>query len=252
MPYLLYHSPGACSMAAHVVLEEIGAPFELELVLSRGEREGAMTATPEWRAVNPKGRIPALQPVEGSAGGAAELLTELPAILLYLGLRHGEAGLLPREPAGLARAVEWMNWLSGTVHGGAYGQIWRAQRFSGVEAALPSIRARGRATVLEHYRYIERLLGDGREWALPGGYSVVDPYLLVFFHWGQRIGLAMGDYPAWSAATARVLARPAVRRVLAREGVAIARAGAAGGARGQSKCSMPSPTISTQGYLRAS
>ena len=222
MPYRLYYSPGACSMAAHIVLEEIGAPFELELVLSRGEREGAMTATPEWRAVNPKGRIPALAPVPGSAGGSPGLLTEVPAILLYLGLEHEEAGLLPRDPASLARAAEWMNWLSGNVHSMAYGQIWRAQRFSDDEAALDSIRARGRASLADHYNYVERLLADGRGgWALPSGYSVVDPYLLVFFQWGQRIGLAMRDYPAWSAATERMLARPAVRRVLEREGVTI-------------------------------
>jgi glutathione S-transferase len=222
MTYRLYYSPGACSMAAHIVLEEIGAPFELELVLSRGEREGAMTATEQWRAVNPKGRVPALAPVPGSAGGARELLTEVPAILLYLGLGHPGAGLLPGDPASLARAIEWMNWLSGTVHGQAYGQIWRAQRFSGDESALDGIRARGRASLADHHSYIERLLSDGRSWALPSGYSVVDPYLLVFFHWGQRIGLAMRDYPAWSASTDRILQRPAVRRVLEREGVAIA------------------------------
>ena len=223
MAYRLYYSPGACSMAVHIALEEIGVPFELELVLSRGEREGAMTATDAWRAVNPKGRIPALAPVAGSAGGAAELLTEVPAILLYLALEHEEAGLLPEDAASRARAAEWMNWLSGNVHAMAYGQIWRAQRFSDDEAALDSIRARGRANLADHHRYVERLLGDGRKWALPSGYSVVDPYLLVFFQWGQRIGLAMRrDCPAWSAATDRILARPAVQRVLEREGIAIA------------------------------
>ena len=221
MAYRFYYSPGACSLAVHIVLEEIGIPFDLELVLSRGEREGAMTATPEWRAVNPKGRIPALAPVPGSSGGAPELLTEVPAILLYLGLQHPEAGLLPADAASLARAAEWMNWLSGTVHGMAYGQIWRAQRFSDDETALESIRARGRASLAEHHSYIEHLLADGRGWALPSGYSVVDPYLLVFFLWGQRIGLPMRDYPAWSAATDRMLERPAVRRALEREGVVI-------------------------------
>ena len=220
MTYRLYYSPGACSMAAHIVLEEIGVPYELELVLSRGEREGAMTATPQWRAVNPKGRIPALAPVPGSAGGAPELLTELPA---NLGLQHPDAGLLSGDAASLARAVEWMNWLSGNVHAMAYGQIWRARRFSGDETALESIRERGRASLADHYGYVERLLADGRGWALPCGYSVVDPYLLVFFQWGQRIGLSMRDYPAWSAATDRMLARAAVQRVLEREGVAIAR-----------------------------
>ena len=209
-------------MAPHIVLEEIGAPFELELVSSRGEREGEMTATPEWRAFNPKGRIPALSPVPGTAAGAGELLTETPAILLYLALRNPDAGLLPADPAALSRCVEWMNWLSGNVHAMSYGQIWRAWRFSDDEARLEGIRARGRFNLAEQYRYIEQLFRDGRQWAIAEGYSVVDPYLLVFFHWGQRIGLDMrSEHPAWAAATDRVLGRPAVQRVLAKEGVTI-------------------------------
>jgi len=222
MSYRLFYSYGACSMAPHIVLEEIGVPFELTLVSSRGEREGAGTATPEWCAVNPKGRIPALLSVPGSSGGADGLLTEVPAIMVYLATRHPEAGLLPADPAGMARCVEWMNWLSGNVHAMSYGQIWRAQRYSDDEETLDAIRERGRRNLLEQHAYIEGLLGDGRDWAIPQGYGIVDSYLLVFFQWGQRIGLPMrADYPAWASATDRVLARPAVTRVLKEEGVEI-------------------------------
>lgn len=222
MAYTFYHSPGACSMAVHIVLEEIGAPFALELVSSSGEREGSGTATEAWRAVNPKGRVPALSPVPGSAGGSVGLLTETPAILVYLASAHPEAGLLPDGPAGPARCLEWLNWLSGNVHAMSYGQIWRAQRFSDDETALESIRAKGRAALIEQHGYVERLLGDGRDWAVPGSYSVADAYLLVFFQWGGRIGLDMRrDCPAWARLTDRMLERPAVRRVLAAEGVEV-------------------------------
>lgn len=218
----LFYSPGACSMAPHIVLEEIGEPFELELVSSRGEREGSMTATAEWRAMNPKGRIPALSGVPGSIGGTPELLTEAPAIMMYLALRYPRAGLLPADPAAVARCVEWMNWLSGNVHAMSFGQIWRTQRFTLDERSLEGVRDKGRANLRDQYNYIERLLADGRDWAIPEGYSVVDPYLLVFFQWGQRIGIAMRDeYPAWSRSTDRALARPAVQRVLEKEGVTI-------------------------------
>jgi glutathione S-transferase len=105
----------------------------------------------------------------------------------------------------------------------SFGQIWRAQRFSDDEQALGGIREKGRSALAEQYRYIEQVLGDGRDWAIPEGYSVVDPYLLVFYQWGQRIGMEMRrDYPAWSRLTDRTLARPAVQRVLEEEGVAIA------------------------------
>jgi glutathione S-transferase len=222
MTYRLFYSPGACSMAPHIVLEEIGVPFELELVSSRGEREGAMTATAEWRAVNPKGRIPALFGVPGTAGGAPNLLTEVPAILFYLASRHSEAALLPSDSAAAARCLEWMNWLSGNVHAMSFGQIWRAWRFTARGADLDAIRDQGRRNLVDQYAYIERLISDGRAWAIAEGYTIVDPYLLVFFQWGQRIGLAMReDFPAWSAVTDRILSRPAVRRVLQKEGVAL-------------------------------
>jgi len=80
------------------------------------------------------------------------------------------------------------------------------------------VRAQGRLNLLDQHAYIERLLADGRDWAVPGSYSIVDPYLLVFFRWGQRIGINMRtDYPAWSICTDRVLERAAVQRVLQKE-----------------------------------
>jgi len=187
MTYRLYYSPGACSMATHIVLEEIGTPYELILICSRGEREGAMTASDAWRVMNPKGRIPALAGVPGSSGGAAELLTEAPAILFYLAAMHPDTGLLPADPADVARCIEWTNWLSGNVHAMSFGQIWRAQRFSDDEQALDSIRAKGRSALGEQYAYIESVLADGREWAVPDFYSIVDPYLLVFYQWSGRV-----------------------------------------------------------------
>jgi glutathione S-transferase len=217
--YRLFYSPGACSLAPHIVLEEIGAPYEAELVSAK---PGGRAQSAEWRAINPKGRVPALLGVPGRIGGAADLLTEAPAILFYLARRHAAARLLPEDAASEARCIEWTNWLSGAVHAMSYGQIWRPQRFVADVADFPAVTAKGMANVAEQYAFIERVLADGRDWAVPGGYSLVDPYLLVFFHWGERIDLAMREaYPAWTALARRTLARPAVQRVLAQEGIRI-------------------------------
>src|SRR5690349_6663809 len=187
----LYYSPGACSMAVHIVLEEIGEPYELELVSSRGHLGGVGTTSAEWKAKNPKGRVPALSGVAGQIGGADDLLTEAQAILFYLARTHPDARLLPDAVTGQARAIEWMNWLSSNVHAMSYGQIWRPNRFVADEKDHAAVQDMGQQNVREQYAYIERLIGDGRDWALPGGYSVVDPYLLVFYEWGVRIGLDM-------------------------------------------------------------
>lgn len=217
--YRLYYSPGACSLAVHIVLEEIGAPYETELVSSK---PGGRAQTAEWRAINPKGRVPALGGVPGRIGGADDLLTEAHAILFYLGRTHPAARLWPADVAEEARCIEWMNWLASNVHAMSYGQIWRPQRFVVEEKDVAAVNAKGQQNVREQYAYIESLLGDGREWAVSGGYTVVDPYLLVFFQWGRRIGLDMrGTCPAWTRLTERVVARPAVQRVLAEEGIKV-------------------------------
>ncbi|MEH2544833.1 glutathione S-transferase [Bradyrhizobium sp. AZCC 2262] len=216
----LYYSPGSCSMAVHIVLEEIGEPYDQKLVSASGLKEGEMTATQEWKAMNPKGRVPALLGVAGRIGGAEDLLTEGPAILIYLARTNPSAKLLPAEPAAEARCIEWMNWLAGNVHAMSYGQIWRPQRFTNDENSFPALRIRGKENISDQYAYIESLLSDGRQWAVPEGYTVVDPYLFVFYYWGTRIDLDMrGLYPAWTRLTARTIARPAVQRMMANEGV---------------------------------
>ena len=215
MDYRLYYSPGACSLAVHVVLEEIGAPYALETVaLARAENRQA-----RYLAINPKGFVPALE-----IAGEPRVLTELPAILIYLARRHPRAGLLPEiGTIDEARALEWLAWLGGWVHGIGYAEIWRPERFSKADAAPhEALRANGRAIVEEAYAKIEGTLGDGRTWAVASGYCVVDPFLLVLYRWGNRIGIPMRErYPAWTAHTKRMLERAAVGRVLGQEGVSI-------------------------------
>ena len=210
----LFYSPGACSMAPHIVLEEIGKPYEAEVV----SIPDGKTQSSEWKAINPKGRVPALLGVPGSMGGKSELLTEANAIMMYLARTNPGAKLLPADPAAEARCLEWMNWLTGTVHATAIGQVWRTARFSDDEKTHPSIKTKGEQAVRDAFAYIEKVLGDGRDWAVPGQYTVVDPYLFVFYRWGGRLGIDMGaQYPAWTRIMNKVKARPAVQKVLADE-----------------------------------
>jgi len=219
----LYYSPGTCALAPHIVLEEIGEPYELHLISASGPRDGEMTSKPEWKAINPKGRVPALLGVPGRIGGAENLLTEVPAILMYLAQTNPSAKLLPSDPAAEARCIEWMNWLSSNVHTMAFAQMWRAQRFTSDEEGFAAVKNRGRENVSECFGYIEKLLGDGRGWAIPEGYTIVDAYLLVFYYWGRfRIRLDMGTLcPAWTRLSERVAERPAVQRALKIEGITI-------------------------------
>ncbi|AJY43865.1 glutathione S-transferase N-terminal domain-containing protein [Burkholderia humptydooensis] len=209
--YRLYYSPGACSLAAHIALEETGAPFDAEPVrLSHREHLGE-----RYLAINPKARVPAL-----AISGEARVLTETPAILTYLARRHPDAALLPiDDPLREARCHEWLAWLVGWVHGVGYGALWRPGRFAGDESIHPAISAHARRVIDEANGAIDAALRDGRQWAEPGGYSIVDPFLLVLYRWGCAIGLDMGRRDAWSEHAARVSARDAAKRALATEGL---------------------------------
>lgn len=214
----LYYSPGACSLAVHIALEEIGGPYETEL---RSARNSEGTITADYLALNPKGRVPALSGVPGDAGGAQGLLTEAVAILMFLARSHPHAKLSPDDPAAEARCLEWLSWISADLHAIAYGQLWRPHRFVADEGLHEAVKDRGLQNIRAGYDHICLILADGRDWAVPGQYTIVDAYLLVFWLWGHRIGLDMKrNWPGWARLMDKVLARPAVMRAMEVEGLA--------------------------------
>jgi glutathione S-transferase len=205
---LLFYSPGACSLAAHIALEEIGRPFSLRKVLT--DKGG--TRTEEFKRLNPKGRVPVLS-------RASSTLTELPAILLHLGVE--EPRLAPKGPDELVRTVEWMNWLSGTVHACAVRQIWRTEYFADDIGAHETIRRKGREHLGAAFGQVEECL-PLRSWAMPSGYTALDPFLLVFYRWGNRLGCSMRDtYPKWTWHAEQMALRGPVIRALATEEISI-------------------------------
>src|SRR5690242_15691269 len=129
----LYHSPGACSLAPHILLEELGLPYELELV----SIPAGKTKTAEYLAINPKGRVPALVTEEG------EVLTEVPAVSWYLAQLGTSPVLFPHNRLAAARCLEWFNWLSGTLHAMAFGQFWNPQRFLSDSNLFPAVKEKG-------------------------------------------------------------------------------------------------------------
>jgi glutathione S-transferase len=210
MNFTLYYSSGACSLAPHIVLEEIGNPFELQLVST----SSGATRSLDYLKINPKGRVPVLV-TNGT------ILTESPAILLYLALSNPDSHLLSNDPESIARSVEWLNWLSGTVHAVAIRQIWRAEDFTSDETRISEVVNNGKRNLVSAFAYIETRMADSI-WALEHGYSIVDPYLLVIYRWGNRIGFNMRNtYPIWTAHSLRMLEREAVKRSLAAENISV-------------------------------
>jgi glutathione S-transferase len=207
----LYYAPGACSLAPHIVLEEVGAPFELSRIdFAANQQSGA-----EYLRVNPKGRVPAL--VDGDW-----VLTEAPAILRYIAARHPAAGLWPWEPREEARCAEWLNWLSSTIQV-AFGHVRRAARYASDPRAVDDVAATGKKTAHELWQSVDTRLGAG-PWAIGERYSVADPLLMVYWHWarGPVLGFDVErEFPNWTEHARRLAARPAVQRAFASEGLTL-------------------------------
>jgi glutathione S-transferase len=200
----LYYSPGACSMASHIALEETGEPY--------GAKETSLATndhkTPEYLAINPRGKVPALD-VDG------EVITENTAILSYIGRRFPKTKMLPENPLEQARCISQMAWFSNTPHISQRG-IMRPYRFSSIEANYDDVKETMRKNFWSDLQELEQFIG-GKDWVLGKNYTMADPYSLVFYRWGVRAGLPMNELRAFTKIKDRLLERPAVRTVLKRE-----------------------------------
>jgi glutathione S-transferase len=205
----LYYSPGACSLAVHVVLEEIGLDYEIECV---NVLEGDNLREP-YLSINPRGRVPAL--ADGDA-----LLRETVALLVHLALSHPQARLLP--PVGshdFAHCLEWLSWIGSTPHIRLF-QFWRPHRVAPPEAPLDAISEMARQDFKSDCGEIEQALVG--PWFFGDHFTVVDPYLLFCYRQGNRIGLPMADlFPRFTDWAHRMVARPSVAKVWEREGISL-------------------------------
>jgi glutathione S-transferase len=201
----LYYGPGACSMAAHIVLEESGETYEpRRMDLGKGEQK-----TEAYLKIHPLGRVPALGLDDGQP------LTENTAILPYLGKRFN---LWPTDPLAEARALSLIGFFASTVHP-AHAHISRPERYATDKAHFPDLQAQGRKSFHEYLKQIDGMLA-GRQW-LGEAYSVLDPYAFTFYTWGVRRELPMGELRNYTAHKDRMLARPAVQRVVEDEKIRV-------------------------------
>ncbi|HZS85168.1 MAG TPA: glutathione S-transferase N-terminal domain-containing protein [Stellaceae bacterium] len=200
----LYYSPGACSMASHIGLEEAGAEYESQpVLLAKGEHK-----TEAYLKINPRGKVPALKTEDG-------VLTENTAILTYIARRYPAANLLPKDALGEARCISTMAWLSNTVHP-CFTHVFRPERFTSEESAQAGIKETGKRSFFANLQEIDGLLA-GKEWLQGAQFTTCDPYALVFYSWGTRIDLPMKELKNYTAWKDRMLKRPAVRKILERE-----------------------------------
>lgn len=203
----LLYAPGACSLGIHLLLEEIGKPYETERV---NLMEGAQYK-PDFTAVNPKSKVPTLVRDDGS------VLTEFPAIAYWLARTNPQANLLPDDADAQARALEAMDYVVATMHMQGFTRIFRPGNFSPNAADADAVKARGKDIFEKGLSVMDKAL-DGKDYVV-GPFSIADAALFYVEFWGAA-RLKM-ELPANCAAHyKRMLARPAVQRMMQQEGLA--------------------------------
>lgn len=185
MTLILYFAPGSSSMAAHIALHEVDAPFEGRPMSFKNND----MQSPDFLKINPDGKVPTLL-IDG------RVLTEVAGILFYLAKRFPEAQLLPQgDIEGEAQAVSWMSFIASTLH---------------------PARQKGIDHVRAVWAIAEKKLGSA--WALGERYSIADIHLFrLYWRLFNSLMLTRGTFPKLDAHYARMMARPAVQRTIAAE-----------------------------------
>jgi glutathione S-transferase len=198
----LYYSPGSCALASHIALEEAGGDYEA-IRISFGDEE---QRKPEYLSINPKGRVPALVTARG-------ILTETPAILLFIAQNYPQAGLAPLDDFfDLARLQAFNNYLCATVHV-AHAHGGRGHRWADDPASIADMKRKVPETVTACFELIESEMFEG-PWVMGETYSLCDPYLYTIARWldGDKVDFA--KLPKTVAHMQRMEARPGVKSTL--------------------------------------
>lgn len=198
----LYFSPGACSLAPHIILRETGIPFELKRVDTKTRKlvDGA-----DYLAVNSKGAVPALRLDDG------QVLTEGVVIMQYLADRKPESRLLPSAGTfDRYRVLEWLNYLTSEVHK-SFSPLFNPN--AGAE-----VKAYTQANLEKKLDWTNAQLG-ARKFLTGDTFTIADAYLFTLINWTYFVGIDLGRWPALKEFHGRVAARPTVQEALSAEGL---------------------------------
>ncbi len=196
----LYFLPGACSLAPHIAMHEAALEFDLVEVdyQTRRTETGA-----DYRAINPKGTVPALRLADG------EVVTEAPVILQFLADEAPDAGLLPASGLRRLRALEWLNFIVTEIHK-SFSPLFRP--------TTPDVFLQpGKAHLRGRLGFVERHLSK-RTYLMGDDFSLADVYLFTVCLWLADQDMSIADWPALHRHSARIRLRPSVQKALDREG----------------------------------
>jgi len=202
---ILYYTPHTCALASHIALETAGAKYEARRI----DFKTTQQRSPEYLKVNPKGRVPALVTERG-------ILTETPAILIYIAQSFPQAKLAPLDdPFKLAEVQAFNSYLCSTVHI-AHAHRMRGTRWADDAAAIEAMTKKVPHSVGECFELIEREMLRG-PWVMGDTYTISDMYLFTLSQWLEGDGVDIARFPKVGEHRRRMAENPVVKKVLAEE-----------------------------------
>jgi glutathione S-transferase len=203
----LYFAKGTCALASHIALEDAGAEYEANRIdFSKSEQQ-----SPEYLAINPKGRVPALATPQG-------VITESPAILAYIAQSFPKAGLAPLDdPFAFAQMQAFNNYLCSTVHV-AHAHRPRGSRWADEERSLADMKRKVPQTMAASFEMIEQTMLKG-PWVMGERYTVADPYIFTLGRWLAGDDVDIKTFPRVYEHHMRMAERPTVKKTMQDEGL---------------------------------
>jgi glutathione S-transferase len=203
--FTLYYAPNTCALASHIALKDAGAPYDLRRVDFRTTQQ----KSPDYVAVNPKARVPAMVTPRG-------ILTETPAILAFIAQSYPEARLAPlHDPFAFAGMQEFNSYLCSTVHV-AHAHRMRGSRWADDPTSFADMKRKVPQTVTACFDLIESRMLKG-PWVMCEDYTIADPYLFTIAQWLEDDGVDPERIPKVMAHRARMAERPNVQQAIAEE-----------------------------------
>jgi glutathione S-transferase len=198
----LYFSPGACSLAAHITCCEADHRVDLEKVSLADKKTASGN---DYRAINPKGYVPALQLDSG------EVLTEVAAVLQYLADKAPAKQLAPAAGSmERYRLMEWLNFTGTELHKN-FGPLFK-------QTASDDMKQAARDTLALRLEVVAKHMAD-KAYLVGNQFTVADAYLFTVLNWGRIVKFDLGRWPALQSYLERIGARPAVQQAMVEEGL---------------------------------
>ncbi len=198
----LFFSPGACSLATHIVARELGVPVDLKRVDTKTKKTADNS---DFFAINSKGAVPALKLDNG------QVLTEGVVLMQYLVDQKGDSPLLPKfGTPERYRVLEWLNYITSEIHKG-YTPLWKPD-------ADPKVKEYALANLEKKLDWVNQQLA-GKQFLTGGNFTVADSYLFTVVNWSFFLGMNLDKWPALKEFHARVASRPTVQAALEAEGL---------------------------------